>query len=206
MLHNFSRENLFKWIGILLIGLVSLFNEWLVRAFFSPDGFLETSTRIAIWIFDVALVLAGILVIKYGPKIYDQLFHDTDFSLKIIFLGGITLRILVYIFLRPYNNDNHIAVVEFIANHGAIPKADQLGQAYHPPLYYLLAAPFAVIGPAKFVQILSLLFSLVNLSLLYYLIKVSSLLHTLNAKRHALLLVVLLPQFVIFSNFVSNDT
>ena len=69
----------------------------------------------------------------------------------------------------------------------------------------MLAAPLAAIGPIKLVQSLSLLLSLFNLYLLYRLIKTTHLLSDYRARCHALLLTSILPQFVLFSLFVSND-
>ncbi|NIT60070.1 MAG: hypothetical protein GWN00_28785 [Aliifodinibius sp.] len=201
-----STEKIFIWIGLLLIASGIIFNEWLLVSFFSPDGAIEPSTRIAIWLLGFTMVLVGLVLVRYKSKINGYVFREGDSFLKMILAGGIVLRIIVYIFLRFHNNDNHIAVVKFIADTGTIPISGQLGQASHPPLYYLMAAPLAIIGSPKVVQGLSLLLSIANLLLLYHLIKTTPLLRSLSARRHALLLAVLLPQFVIFSNFVSNDS
>ena len=128
-----------------------------------------------------------------------------DRVLRIILIGGVLLRVVVYVFLRFRNNDPHLAVIEFIADNLSIPISGQLGQASHPPLYYLLAAPLSVLGPPKLVQGFSLLLSISNLWLLYLLIRDTALLRSSQARRHALMFVALLPQFVFFSSFVSND-
>lgn len=133
-----------------------------------------------------------------------------DTWLRLILVGGILLRIIVFVFLSPQNNDDHLEVIAFIIEHSALPTSDQLGQAYHPPLYYLLALPWALLGSSKgsskVVQVFSLLLSSCNLYLLYRLIKTTRLLADEGAKRHALMLATVLPQFVAFGSFVSNDT
>jgi len=53
--------------------------------------------------------------------------------------------------------------------------------------------------------LLPLLLSIGNFCLLYYLIKTTSLLKQFRTRAHVLLLTALLPQFVIFGNFISND-
>ncbi len=193
-------------VGLLLITLGILLNEWLLVTFFSHDGAIEASTRIAIWSFDFLMILTGLLLLKYRNRISTNIFLEGDNSLKMILAGGILLRIIVYIFLGPHNNDNHFGVIEFVANNGAFPTPDLFGQAYQPPLYYFIAAPLAMLGSPKIVQLLSLVLSIANLGLLYHLIRTTKLLRDLGARRHVLLFAVLLPQFVIFSNFVSNDS
>src|SRR5712691_8120463 len=85
---------------------------------------------------------------------------------------GISLRLIVFPFLSPLNADyGHLALVKYVAEHHALfpLSADRL--AYHPPLYYVLAAPFyAITGTAKGAQLLSLLLSILTLLLLYRLL------------------------------------
>jgi len=71
---------------------------------------------------------------------------------------------VVFFRLGPFGNDNHIQVIQYIYQHHALPLSTFANQAYHPPLYHLLAAcllPFGV----KAVQALSLVFSLATLAL-----------------------------------------
>ncbi|TDI76222.1 MAG: hypothetical protein E2O87_00605 [Bacteroidetes bacterium] len=201
-----KREKIFIGIGLLLIALGIILNEWLLVALLSPDGAIESSTRITIWLFNFSMILTGLSLIKYSNRIHAKLFREGGISLIMILAIGILLRIIVYIFLGPHNNDNHFGVVEFVAANGAFPTPDLFGQAYQPPLYYFIAAPLAMLGSPKIVQLLSLVFSIANLGLLYHLIKTTKLLGNMGARRHVLVLAGLLPQFVIFSNFVSNDS
>ncbi len=206
MRNSSKREKIFIGIGLLLIALGIIFNEWLLVALISPDGAIESSTRAAIWLFDFSMILMGLSLIKYSNRIHAKPFHEGEISLIMILAGGILLRIIVYIFLGPHNNDNHFGVIEFVAKNLAFPSPDLLGQAYQPPLYYFMAAPLAMLGSAKIVQLLSLVLSIANLGLLYHFVKTTKLLSQLAARRHALLFAALLPQFVIFGNFVSNDS
>ncbi len=120
---------------------------------------------------------------------------------------GIALRLLVFCFLAPINNDRgHAAVVAYIAEHHAIPSATANAESYQPPLYYLLAAPlYAATGSLKCAQSLSLVFSVLTLLVLYRLFYVEKLLPNETAARYAFALACFLPQFVLFSLYLSND-
>src|SRR5208282_195803 len=59
-----------------------------------------------------------------------------------VFLAlGIIVRISVFMTLDPNPIDDHAAVIHFIVDHHRLPLSNELTQAYHPPLYYLLTAP-----------------------------------------------------------------
>jgi len=85
---------------------------------------------------------------------------------------GIALRILVFIFLAPLNNDvGHLDVIKYIVAHHALPSVTAGQMCFQPPLYYLLAAPFRdITGNAKGVQILSLVLSIFTLLAFYRLL------------------------------------
>jgi len=204
--NKFQPDKIFLMLGVLSVGIGIVFNEWLVVPLFSSDGIIDSSARIAIRIFNLLMILIGLTFVVFRNNIHFDIFKVGDNSFRIILIAGILLRILVHIFLQPNNNDPHFEVIEFISEQGALPRSDQLLMAFHPPLYYLLAAPFAMVGTAKFVQFFSLLLSLCNFYLLYGLIKRTSLLKTYRVKCHVLLLTAILPQFVIFSSFISNDS
>jgi hypothetical protein len=120
---------------------------------------------------------------------------------------GIALRCLVYFFLAPANNDAHISIIEFLVEHKAFPNIVDNYLTFHPPLYYLMAAPiFALSGSAKAVQALSLLFSVFTLIVLYFVIYRTRLVVSTRAKLLCLALVSFLPQFIMFSLYVSNDS
>ena len=204
--NKLQSDKIFLMLGLLSGAIGIVCNEWVAVPLFSSDGIIDSSARIAIRIFNLLMILSGLLLVTFRNKINFDIFHEGDKSFRIILIGGISLRILVHIFLQPNNNDPHFEVIEFISKQGALPMSDQLLMSFHPPLYYLLAAPLAMVGTAKFVQLLSLLLSLCNFYLLYGLIKKTSLLKTYRVKCHAFLLTAILPQFVIFSGFISNDS
>lgn len=52
-----------KLIGVCLIIMGALLNEWLLRAIFSADGTLERQTRLIIWSFDLFLLGLGIVIL-----------------------------------------------------------------------------------------------------------------------------------------------
>ncbi len=126
---------------------------------------------------------------------------------KVLLGCGIALRMAVFCALGPYNNDQHAQVVQYIVDHGSLPASAELGQSYHPPLYYLLAAPILYLsGSFKAVQGLSLLLSIGSLLVLYRLIFGTGVLRDNRAKWFGFALVCCLPQFVTNSLYISNDT
>jgi len=125
--------------------------------------------------------------------------------LELLLLLGIMLRVVVFAFQGPFNNDNHFEVVQYIFDNHRIPYSNRLSQAYHPPLYYALAAPFLFLGGPKSVQAFSLVLSIGTLVALYLLIKTIPS-PGLQIKRYSLLLACLLPQLVMFGNYISNDS
>jgi len=135
-----------------------------------------------------------------------RLLQDERRTLPVVLAAGVALRVLVYWFLAPFNNDPHFEYVEFILEHGRPPFSDELTLGFHPPLYFALAAPvLALTGSAKAVQGLSLLFSLANLFLIYGFVRTTGLLTTARGRAVALLLAAFVPQFVLFSAYLSDD-
>jgi 4-amino-4-deoxy-L-arabinose transferase-like glycosyltransferase len=126
-------------------------------------------------------------------------------QLTSIFSLGILLRIIVFIFQGPFNNDNHFYVVEYIRDYHALPHAFLIALSDHPPLYYILASLFFP-GGAKIVQVFSLITSIGTLSVIYWLIKNLEFIQPLRIKKYCLLFACTLPQFVMFGNYLSNDS
>lgn len=124
-------------------------------------------------------------------------------STRALLMIAIGLRILTSVFLGPTGSDHHYEVIEAILRDGAFPRADIYAQAFHPPAYYVLSLPWALAGGARAVEVFSLLLSIVNVWLLYGLIE--RFVESERARRHAMALVALLPQFVVYSILVSND-
>jgi hypothetical protein len=126
---------------------------------------------------------------------------------KGLLAAAIALRILVYIFLQPINNDDHGAVIQYIVDHHRLPTVADTLQAQHPPLYYLIASPvLKATGSLKMVQLLSLWFSIATLLVLYHLIYHTELIANVRARTYGFLFACFLPQFVMFSLYVSNDS
>jgi len=119
--------------------------------------------------------------------------------------AGVLLRLAIFKPLYPVNNDDHFGVIAYLLEHHVLPTADVVSQGYHPPLYYLLAAPFAALAGIRGVELLSFGLSVVNLWLLARLIATTKLIASTVARRHALAFAAFLPQFVVFGLFVSND-
>ena len=126
---------------------------------------------------------------------------------RLLLIAGIVLRVVTYCFLEPSNLDQHFAVIQFIVDHGRLPATADMGEGQQPPLYYLLGAVvWKLSGSEKVVQLLSLAFSIATLVVLYWLITKTPLLESSVARHYSLLLACLLPQFVTFGLFLSNDS
>ena len=125
-------------------------------------------------------------------------------TLVAIVTAGILLRIVVFAFQGPFNNDKHFEVVRYVHEHGTVPAADELNQAYQPPLYYVLAAPLLHMGGRKTVQAFSLALSIGTLLVLFVLLGDLPLTSP-TSRAVSLSLPAFLPQFVMYGNYISND-
>src|SRR5215472_14576685 len=120
--------------------------------------------------------------------------------------AGILLRLIVYLFLAPLNNDDHLEVVRYLVEHGRFATLWDTLQAQHPPLYYLLAAPlWKWTGSDKAVQALSLVFSIATLLVLYHIVFRTGMIRETRARLYGFPMVCFLPQFVMFGLYLSND-
>lgn len=140
------------------------------------------------------------------PESTDRRDPGSTTNLKYLYYSAIVLRGIVFLFIGVSNNDDHLEVIRYVAEHGGLPRIDQFNQAYHPPLYYVIAAAvFKISGSVKLVHALSLSFSVVGLALAWYLI---GQLRTLSpvARFWAWMLVSLHPQLIIYTLFISNDS
>lgn len=131
--------------------------------------------------------------------------HYYRYAFFAVLATGVLVRILVAAFVGYFNNDNHLAVLEHVSRHWTPPNAAQLNQAYHPPLYYFLAAPFFLAGSLPAVQGLSLLLSIATLAVIALLLRHLAWISE-PVKVWCLALTALHPQFVLFGLFISNDT
>ncbi|MGE9293342.1 MAG: ArnT family glycosyltransferase, partial [Puniceicoccales bacterium] len=89
---------------------------------------------------------------------------------------------------------------------GQIPLADTLYQAYHPPLYTLLGAPWMAIGGDKAVQFMSMLMSIATLVLLYRYVAYDPQFKDRRYLPVVLLLAACIPALLTFGGIISNDS
>ena len=130
-----------------------------------------------------------------------------DRTLRRLLWLGIALRLAVGVCLAPANNDPHLEFLTFMEQQGRLPHGGEIYISFHPPGYYLLASPlWLATGSAKIVQLLSLVLSIANLWLIHGFLRSTPLLETDRGRVHAMALAALLPQFLLFSGFVSNDS
>jgi 4-amino-4-deoxy-L-arabinose transferase-like glycosyltransferase len=117
---------------------------------------------------------------------------------------GTLLRLIVFLHMGYLNNDNHLEVIEYVAEHWTPARADQFNQAYHPPLYYFVAAGFFRLGGPRAVHGLSLVLSITTLLLMADLLRRLPWI-TPKVRPWGLALAAFQPQFIMFSLFISND-
>jgi hypothetical protein len=207
---NAARERALLLVGALVVLAGVAANELVLARLLSPDGTLAASTLLAIRVCQGVLCASGLVLCGARRRLAPWLaahapFREGAQALGTILAVGLVLRVVVFLYLAPQNNDPHWEFVRFIVENRRLPVADELILGFQPPLYYLLAAPFAIGASLKATQVLSLLLSLANLVLLHRFAARTRLLGSHAARCHALLLAAILPQFVLFSGFVSND-
>jgi len=125
-------------------------------------------------------------------------------KLFFILIICIFLRIILFIFQSPFNNDAHFPVVQYIFQSHNLPTIFQFDQAQHPPLYYIIASFFLIFGSEKAVQFFSLLLSIG--ALIIFFILITKLEIKPKTKIYCLLFAGILPQFIFFGNYISNDS
>lgn len=124
-----------------------------------------------------------------------------------LLLCGLLLRLVVFLTASPFNPDNHLEVIQFIAQNGSLPESNLLSQSYHPPLYYVLMAGLWKVCPSeRAVHFASLVFSSTNLLLIYRTLGRQSLIRSAHARLIVMAFACFLPQVVMFSSFISNDS
>jgi len=141
---------------------------------------------------------------RWGGLFRRTIFRD---DLAFVAAAGVALRIAVFCFLGPLNNDGdgHLDYIRTVATRGVLPHSGWGSQSYQPPLYYLLASPLWADGDPKRVQLLSLALSVATLLTYYRLLSRTRLVRDTRGRFWGLALVALLPQFVMFGLYVSND-
>jgi predicted metal-binding membrane protein len=126
---------------------------------------------------------------------------------RVLLFAGLALRVLVFAFLSPSNNDTgHLDNLQFMAAHGRLPLTGETSQSYHPPLAYLLAiGPFLLAG-AKAAQAVSLLISCATLWVIYRALHDSDLISDERVRTHGMALAAFVPEWVFYGLFISNDS
>lgn len=61
----YKKERMFFAIGLILICIGLVCNEWILGKLFSSDGILAIDTEVKIWGFDITLILTGFGLINY---------------------------------------------------------------------------------------------------------------------------------------------
>lgn len=122
----------------------------------------------------------------------------------LLVVAGLIVRVAAWANMGYLDNDDHLSVVAAVAKTWRPVHADQLGQGFHPPLYYFLAAPFYAMGGAFAVHLLSLALSCATLALVAVLVRRLPWLSAAG-RSWALAFAALHPQFVLFGLFISND-
>jgi hypothetical protein len=120
--------------------------------------------------------------------------------LRFPFLAGVVLRLFVFLFQDPFNNDYHFQVIDWIHKNGTIPIATQLSQAYHPPLYYVLAQLFYG-GDSSMPAKSCGFFSPDALTFVVFTLMINRFVNPSGSAGHDALLAACLPQLIMF-NFV----
>ena len=131
-------------------------------------------------------------------------FFGKESSLNKILWLGIALRVLIFIVMNPQGPDAHFEVLDFMLKNHRLPRTNELFLACHPPLYYLTALPFYVIGGLKLVEFYGLITSCINLWLMAKLVKMT--IKDAEIRNLSFLLATFLGTYLIYSLFVSNDT
>lgn len=104
-----SKRILSLIIGVVLIAIGVVFNEWLVRALAMQHGMARVLlARAAIWLFDILCILAGIVLIVLRPRIRvnirSVLFTVVTFVIFLITMEG-GLRLFYFVMNRTnYRN------------------------------------------------------------------------------------------------------
>lgn len=121
-------------------------------------------------------------------------------------IAAVLLRVITFVVLGPTGSDHHYEVIEAILREHRFPLATEYAQAFHPPAYYVLSLPWAMLGGARVVELFSLLLSILNVWLLFRFLRDRAWIQDDRGRLHAMALTAFLPQFVVYSILVSNDT
>lgn len=94
--YKLSKTSLIVGLSLIILGLV--LNEWLLSLIFSQDHVLEFTTRCIIWTFDIVMILIGGYIIILKNNIRFKKICFTILLLMIsVFLIEVTLNICLLI-------------------------------------------------------------------------------------------------------------
>lgn len=85
------------FIGLLIILIGVLWNEWTITVLFSPDGIISSLIyRLVIWGFDLLCILIGVLLIKYNKRPVSKILVMFGFKLIcIVVLVVLSLELIL---------------------------------------------------------------------------------------------------------------
>lgn len=129
--------------------------------------------------------------------------------IAVVVLCGVALRIVVFFFLDPFNNDgpDHLEYVRYVSETRSFPPSGWNNQAYQPPLYYWIASAFYTsMKDAKSVQVLSLFCSIATIVVYGSALRGARSIHSHRARVWCAVFLSFCPQFVMFGLYVSNDS
>lgn len=82
-------------IGLILVSVGIVCNEWILAQLFSSDGVLELVTRVKIWVFDIALVLIGLALTRFGELKETILRFSQSYPMMLDSMIGVAFAIVV---------------------------------------------------------------------------------------------------------------
>lgn len=98
-----KKEKIFFGIGFLFIATGIICNVWVLAALFSPDGALESGTKLKIWFINLLLVSIGFLLIWYRKRISLPSRINLVFLVFLILISLIIGEIFMRVFY-PWNS------------------------------------------------------------------------------------------------------
>lgn len=128
-------------------------------------------------------------------------------TLFIILIVAIFVRVFYLVYtppqLRVHDFEAHMQYVRYVATYLTLPDPAACFECYHPPLYYLLAAPLYVVGGVFALQFFSL-----ALSVLFLILALKTVVFSLHNKTVQLIAFSLLafwPAGIMYSARIGND-
>jgi len=116
---------------------------------------------------------------------------------------------MVFPFLGPFNPDSqgHLEYILYLKHYWSLPPSNLGHETWQPPFYYIITAAVAEITEnPKALQGVSLLTSIATLCLFYKLLATRLFISTDEGRYIAMSFLAILPQFVMFSLYISNDS